>query len=83
MPVRVRVSPSAPSLEYLTMNSGSVECSGEGWLQSSNFHIEELLPVASGYCRLDALYYLIALITAENLLLSIYSAFFSKLEGSF
>ena len=82
MPVRVRVSPSAPSLEYLTMNSVAVECSGEGWLQSSN-HIEELLPVASGYCRLDALYCFIALITAENLLLSIYSAFFSKLEGSF
>ena len=83
MPVRVRVSPSAPSLEYLIMNSVSVECGGDGWLQSSNFHIEELLPVAFGYCRLDALYCFIALITAENLLLSIYSAFFSKLEGSF
>ena len=83
MPVRVRVSPSAPSLEYLIMNSVSVECSGEGWLQSLNLPNEELLPVTSCYCCVDALYCLIALITAENLLLSIYSAFFSKLEGSF
>ena len=83
MPVRVRVSPSAPSLEHLTMKSAVVECPSEGWLQSSNFHIEELLPVASGYCRLDALYCLFAVFIAENLLLSIYSAFFSKLEGSF
>ena len=83
MPVRVRVSPSAPSLEHLTMNAAVVEYPSEGCLQSSDFHIEELWPVAYGYCCLDEHYCLFAVFIAENLLLSIYSAFFSKLEGSF
>jgi len=83
MPVRVRVSPSAPSLEHLTMNAAVVECPSEGWLQSLEFHIEELLPVAYCYCCSDAFYCFFAVFIAENLLLSIYSAFFSKLEGSF